>query len=199
MQRATIQSAARHSIKGFTLVEVMVAIAVLGVLMTIGIPSLVNFIRDTRVSSGTNEFLGAVTLARSEAIKRNRLVTICRSVNAEFGVTACSAAASGLHPGNDWGVGWLVFVVDNPAVDVTNYQPADIVLLRHGEFPSSTFASGATLNSMTFNGSGALIRGTPFAANFNFNNGLPVSQRQVCVSANTGRIRAIRNVAVCSP
>lgn len=182
-----------QSNRGFTLIELIVAITVLGILAAIGFPSMVGFINDTRASSSTNEFLGAVTLARSEAIKRGRLVTICRSVNAETGTPACNAAVSGTRNADDWGVGWLVYVEDSAAAaGVGVYAAPEEVLLRHGDLPSKTFASSATANSITFNGSGMPIGGARFGVNFNFNN---QNRRQVCIEARTGKITVTRDAS----
>lgn len=62
--------------KGFTLVEMMVVIAILGILLTVVIPSFKSMIHNQRVKSASFELFTSLTLARSEAIKRNRDVTI---------------------------------------------------------------------------------------------------------------------------
>lgn len=66
----------RRRIAGFTLVEIMVVLTILGVMMGIGIPSFRNFIGSQRAKSASYELVTALMLARSEAIKRNGDVTI---------------------------------------------------------------------------------------------------------------------------
>ncbi len=60
--------------KGFTLLELIVTLAVVAIVLTMGIPSFQALIRDNRLIALTNEFIGAMHLTRSEAIKRNHRV-----------------------------------------------------------------------------------------------------------------------------
>lgn len=62
--------------KGFTLIELMVTVAVLALLLTIGIPSFNQVIRDSRLTAQSNDLLGALMAARSEAVKRNNNVAV---------------------------------------------------------------------------------------------------------------------------
>lgn len=61
----------KHSIiDGFTLVEVMIAISVMAILIFGGVPSFIQLIRDTSVSTQSNSLVAAIGLARSEAVRR---------------------------------------------------------------------------------------------------------------------------------
>lgn len=66
-----------RSQRGFTLVELMITISVLGILMAIALPDLKSFIVKNRLSSDVNGLIGLITYARSEAITRNQSVVIC--------------------------------------------------------------------------------------------------------------------------
>ena len=90
---------------GFTIIELMVAIAVLGVLMGIGVPGMQSFLQNSRLISQINLLSTSLAIARSEAIKRNDRVLICVSTNG----MACEATGSG----TTWDDGWLVFVDRN--------------------------------------------------------------------------------------
>ena len=57
--------------KGFTIIELLIGIAVLGVLLSLGIPSMRDLVISQRVKSAASDLHVALTLARSEAIKRN--------------------------------------------------------------------------------------------------------------------------------
>ncbi len=85
--------------KGFTLIELMVALAVLAILTGLAAPSFLGMMRDNRLVAQTNEFLGALHLARSEAVKRNRAVVVCKSADGE----TCDTSTQ-------WHEGWLVWV-----------------------------------------------------------------------------------------
>jgi len=62
--------------RGFTLVEVMVTIAVLAILATMAVPNYQRFVAESRMSAQANDLLTALHLARSEAIKRNAQVSV---------------------------------------------------------------------------------------------------------------------------
>ncbi|GIX23449.1 MULTISPECIES: GspH/FimT family pseudopilin [Caldimonas] len=62
---------------GFTLVELMVALAVLAILLGLGVPSFRAMIESNRATSQTNEVLGALHAARAEAIRRNATHRFC--------------------------------------------------------------------------------------------------------------------------
>lgn len=87
---------------GFTLIELVVTIAIAAIVLTIGVPSFQETINNNRLTSGANEFVTGLNLARSEAIKRSVTVTLCKSAD---GAT-CAA-------GGGYEQGWIVFVDPN--------------------------------------------------------------------------------------
>jgi type IV fimbrial biogenesis protein FimT len=82
--------------RGFTLIELMVAISVLGVLLLIAVPSFRDAGLLTELRSVTNNLVAATQLARSEAIKRKVVVTLC-----------VSAGGAVCETGN-WQQGWIM-------------------------------------------------------------------------------------------
>ena len=71
-------SAIASNRRGFTLVELMVAIAILAILATIGLPSFQRLVADYRVSAQANGVQGLLQFTRSEAVKRRQTVVVCR-------------------------------------------------------------------------------------------------------------------------
>jgi len=63
-----------RNIKGFTLIELIVVIAIAGILVAIGVPSFTNLTKDSRIRSEANGLMGALAYARTEAIRRGNTV-----------------------------------------------------------------------------------------------------------------------------
>ena len=70
---------ARPRNAGFTVVELMITLSVAGILLAVAVPSFNQMIVANRLATQANEIVAAVSLARSEAIKRNASVTLCRT------------------------------------------------------------------------------------------------------------------------
>lgn len=90
---------------GFTLIELMVTIAVLAIIAGIGIPSMSGFIEQNKVNSIKEQLASAINLARSEAIQKNEYVVICGIKKNE---KQCKTGGN-----KKWHFGWLVFVDKN--------------------------------------------------------------------------------------
>jgi type IV fimbrial biogenesis protein FimT len=84
--------------RGFTLIELLVTLTVLGLLLAVAVPSFNNAILGNKLSGFANSFLASAQLARSEAIKRNAAMTMCRSADGN------TCASSG-----GWEQGWVIF------------------------------------------------------------------------------------------
>ncbi|MBA2591633.1 MAG: GspH/FimT family pseudopilin [Pseudomonadota bacterium] len=67
---------------GFTLIELMIAVAVLAIALGAGVPSMSEFIKNSRLSVQTHALIASLHLARTEANKRNAWVTLCKSAEA---------------------------------------------------------------------------------------------------------------------
>lgn len=85
---------------GFTLIELIITVAIAAIVLAIGIPSFKETILQNRLTTYTNQLIGAINLARSEAIKRGVRVTPCPSNGAD-----CEAIG--------YEKGWIVFTDPN--------------------------------------------------------------------------------------
>lgn len=88
---------------GFTLIELMVAVAVVAILLGLALPSFQGSMRSSRVTTTTNELLASLSLARTEAIRGLGPAGVCPSANGDD----CNSA--------DWAVGWIVWREDRAA------------------------------------------------------------------------------------
>ena len=108
MQDARSRAGAARSPQGYTLIELLATVAVAAVLAAWAVPSFGAFSRNAARTREVNQFVQAVYLARSEAIKRNGVVSLCPSRD------ALSCTLEGRSVG-----AWIVFVNrdrDSPAM-----------------------------------------------------------------------------------
>mgnify|MGYP000002103982 CR=1 FL=1 len=115
--------------RGFTLVELMITIVVLGILIGLAAPAFRVFLADQRIRAASMDLQMALTMARSEAIKRNTRIDLARS------------------NGTDWSDGWRVpdpndvtLLTYTPVADVTVTGPAGDITFR----PSGRAVTGAS-------------------------------------------------------
>lgn len=113
---------------GFTLTELMVVLAVMTVLLTLAVPAMTEVMALSKLASFSNSFLSNLYLARSEAIKRNARVVLCKS-------------AMGLSCTTDggWEQGWIVFHDFNNNVALDS---GEAIILRVQALPSNFRLTG---------------------------------------------------------
>lgn len=83
---------------GFTLVEMVITVAVAALLLSVAVPSYRGLMQSSRITAQTNDIVSALHLARSEAVKRGVAVTLCPTTDG----STCAGAT-------DWTSGWLAF------------------------------------------------------------------------------------------
>lgn len=113
--------------RGFSLVEIMLVIAITAALAASAAPSLAALARESRLTTSANDLLGTLYFARSEAVKRSRRVSICTTIS----LSECAKSIG-------WQHGWLVFedLDDDGERDVI--EP--ILLLSESRDPSLVIA-----------------------------------------------------------
>ena len=118
--------------RGFTLTELLVTVAVLIVLLVVGVPEYRSMTENNRQVAAINTMVGDLNLARTEAVKRSRTVTLCGSTD---GAT-CDTA--------NWESGWIVFTDRDRNQDV-DAGDGDILISRNTGLPA-----GLTLRGIKF-------------------------------------------------
>ena len=108
---------------GFTLIELMVTIIVAIVLVTIGIVSFRIMIANNRATTQANALYTALNYARSEAIGRATIVTVCPKSTPSTATTTCGS-------NSNWANGWQVFTdsgtigtIDGTDTVIKNLEP----------------------------------------------------------------------------
>ena len=132
-----------HRNSGFTLTELMISLAIVAILLTLGVPSFRYLTNSYRISAEVNSLLGDLMYARAEAIKEGQNVTVCSTANG----TTCSGAAA-------WQTGWLVY--SNPLPGAAS-PPAGSVLRVQAAFTGTTpdsFVASSGIGSITYNREG---------------------------------------------
>ncbi len=129
--------------KGFTLVELLVTIAVLAILLALGLPSFQGSLRSNRVATTTNELLATLSLARTESIRNTRGAAVCGSSDG----TACDG---------EWGQGWLVW---SEAVNPNGAIDAGETVLRYTRVDARLQVDAPTAGTLRFDARGRLVGG----------------------------------------
>ena len=168
--------------RGFTLLELLVAIAIFAILLAVGVPSFAAAIKNSCMSSNHNALVSSLYLARSEAVKNSGSVTVCPR-----------SSSTSLQCGTIWENGWLVFVDRTQASNETTASvDADDEIVNvvagtcgtgkiHGYGSSNRTAAGATpRNFLRYNDRGST----------NWNNGSFV----ICDNRGSSDSRAINIV-----
>lgn len=176
-------SAKPPAASGFTLTELLITVTIVGVTSVIGLPLLTQFTEDAAVSTQADLVLDALNYTRSEAVKRNARVTMCRSSNG----TACTTAGTA----GDWRGGWIVFVDDSTGGTVGTVDTGETVLRAQSAFSGrgKLLATGNITNyvSYTSNGQTRFDATVAHVGNFYFcGNSTNTKRRMIALTAGTG-------------
>jgi type IV fimbrial biogenesis protein FimT len=97
-----------HRAGGFTLVELMVTLAIVAILMMIAAPQLRSFLQKQQVAADIETLITSLRVARSEALKRSGRVSVCALTADEF--TDPTKAKCKAITATDWSNGWMVYI-----------------------------------------------------------------------------------------
>lgn len=127
--------------RGFTLIELMVVVAMLAILMMLATPSFMSFRRNSQLVATANSFLASINTARAEAMKRGINTYVVPIAN------------------QDWTTGWVVFADVDRSQSLTD---SDVEIFRQGPFPS-----GITVDNSGGAGYRGFLAGTERYVSFN--------------------------------
>jgi type IV fimbrial biogenesis protein FimT len=188
----------RAGLGGFTVVELMVTIAVAAVLLALAAPAMQNFMTGRAVAAEAQELVAALHFARSEAMKRSAPVTICRTTAAA--PTTCAAA------GADWQY-WIVFAEHVTAGNTIGTADADELVLRQQSVPGSgktVFDSAAPIQYVSFQANGIALSSPALPFNWTIHPTIDVNwpvylryTRKVCLNTQ-GRADVVDGNSSCS-
>ena len=166
---------------GFTLIELIIVMVVIGLVMSFAIPSMQTFNQNDRLTTNINTMISHLAYARSEAVKRSAQVSICASGD---GVT-CGAS--------NWRDGWLVYVDADQNGTLDGGE--EIMKVQGALDASQTTGTGGGLGlQVTYDNRGFAATGSTGAIGLCDGRSGPYGK--VIWITNTGRVRLEKD-AIC--
>lgn len=174
---------------GFTLIELMVVVALMAILATLAAPAMSGMVNSMRLTTAVNSLFTSLLLARSEAIKRNGRAVVCKSASGDACITS-----------GGWEQGWIVFhdannnaTRDTGEVIVSRGHALQSPIRLNGNSPLANYVSFTPMGQTAY-ASGAFQAGTLTVC---VESSEPLEARQIVISS-TGRPRTVRKtVAKC--
>ena len=174
---------------GLTLVELMVAMAMVAIVLAIGIPEYQNFTTSNTLLAELHTLKGDIALARSEAATLGSNVVICPSSNPNNTNPSCSGA-------NQWNAGWVILATNSNTSCSTSNSPAPLKVQDAFLSENTVVFTPSATTSLCFNRNGLPV--VPTAATlsgmFVFNTPNNNAGDRLCLGINgTGHLNILAN------
>lgn len=174
------------SLRGFTLVECLVCMAILSVLLSAGLPAMQRPLQARAVAAQVAVFLSDARLARAEAMRRGAPVVMCRSADPEVPQPSCAATAPSRGAG--WASGWIVFVDSDR--DGQRSASEEVLRVQAGNPAVGTITASGNVARLRFVATGRLLNlNSATTLQFGDSLYLPASARRVVCMSVSGRGR----------
>lgn len=174
--------------QGFTLIEVMVVVAILAILGSLAAPSFKATIIQSSVSSAVNTFMADARYARSEAVRRGDNVIMCRSDAPEAASPVCNTNSG--PGGNGWVSGWIIFEDRDGSA---NRNTGDQILRVQGPIRNldSIVEGGGSSTKLVFTALGRMNLSSATSLQFGSNASMTNAQQRVVCVSQSGRARIV--------
>jgi len=147
---------------GFTLLELMITLAVAGVLAALAVPAMRTWLQNQRLVTAASSMVLSLNYARNEAVKRD----------SALGVTVCASADQATCGTANWNLGWIVLdVASNTRLNASPPIGANMTFTEAGGQAQVTFLpTGATAGAATFAFKACDTRGAAYARELEVNS-----------------------------
>jgi type IV fimbrial biogenesis protein FimT len=181
--------------RGFTVPEIIITLGIISILLAVAVPGLSSTIKNNRLAWSLNNIVSDIHFARSEAVKRDVRVIMCRTRYPGAKVPKCDGETK------TWTTGYIIFADDGNYLN-NSYDNGTDTLLRRGQAAASgvNIRTNSTWNNnLEFNPNGTTNEGNTIARMSICDNRGTEKGRQIIVAPNGIPMMYANNIKSCSP